>query len=232
MNQGIVLSDFHLFSSRSSFPALERAVRSELAEARTVVLNGDIFDFRWSTLDGNDQTVAAALSFLEELCESFPAAHFHFIPGNHDSFPPFIAELSRTSAEWSNFTLHQWMFRYGDALFLHGDQLHAPSGLKELELYRARFHTGERAGRLLKAGHDLLVALRIHSLFGYNLDREAACRSILQFIRNAAPHELSELRSIYFGHTHRPFENVTVEGVSFNNTGALIKGIGYRLLRF
>jgi len=59
--RGIVLSDLHLFARRSQAADCMHRLRTELATVRVLVLNGDIFDFRWSTLRDLETTVAAAL---------------------------------------------------------------------------------------------------------------------------------------------------------------------------
>jgi UDP-2,3-diacylglucosamine hydrolase len=62
MPRGLVISDLHLFSPRSKAVELLVGIQEKLASADVLVLNGDIFDFRWSTLPDTQATIVAALS--------------------------------------------------------------------------------------------------------------------------------------------------------------------------
>ncbi|MFA6244267.1 MAG: metallophosphoesterase, partial [Candidatus Hydrogenedentales bacterium] len=81
---GYVVSDLHLFSRRSDYSVHERHIFQAAAKADVFVLNGDTFDFRWTTLPSIDLTVVAAIRWLRALTERFPNCYFHFILGNHD----------------------------------------------------------------------------------------------------------------------------------------------------
>ena len=67
MSQGLVISDLHLFSRRSRAEELLVEMEVRIASADILVLNGDVFDFRWSTLPDIQATVDASLEWLDLL---------------------------------------------------------------------------------------------------------------------------------------------------------------------
>lgn len=81
---GVVISDLHIFATRSS-PAgpLHRLYR-DLSKCNYCVLNGDIFDFGWSKLSSIEQSIHAAERYLTSLCKKYPKCRFIFVVGNHD----------------------------------------------------------------------------------------------------------------------------------------------------
>ena len=48
--RGMAVSDLHLFAYRSAGEEYFNSLRPQLNATDILVLNGDIFDFRWSTL--------------------------------------------------------------------------------------------------------------------------------------------------------------------------------------
>ena len=103
MKRGWVVSDLHIFASRSDgahwLPELNRAAR----EADFLVLNGDIFDFRWSRLPTITQTIREAAGMISVLAVSNPKCDLHYVLGNHDCLEPFVAALEKLAKERGNF---------------------------------------------------------------------------------------------------------------------------------
>jgi hypothetical protein len=56
--RGLVVSDLHLFARRSRGMTCFESLRGELESVDVLVLNGDIFDFRWSVLPDHQATQA------------------------------------------------------------------------------------------------------------------------------------------------------------------------------
>ena len=54
------VSDLHMYSSRSQEERYLKEIERKAAHADQFVLGGDIFDFRWSTMDSHEETVAGA----------------------------------------------------------------------------------------------------------------------------------------------------------------------------
>ena len=67
MSRGLVISDLHLFSPRSEAAELWGRIADDHPDAEILVLNGDIFDFRWSRLPDEESTIASAVEWLDRL---------------------------------------------------------------------------------------------------------------------------------------------------------------------
>ena len=104
---GFVVSDLHLFTERSSAHRYMDRIHDTLADADFLVLNGDIVDFRWTTLPSKEATAHAADDWLADLCIEYPHCQFYYVMGNHDGWPvdntiPGIFEdmLRNVSSHW------------------------------------------------------------------------------------------------------------------------------------
>ena len=64
--QVLAVSDLHLFAHRSIGAECFDSIRPQLATTDVLVLNGDIFDFRWATLK-HDAVIDSAISWLRDL---------------------------------------------------------------------------------------------------------------------------------------------------------------------
>lgn len=81
MKSGLVLSDLHLFSPRSEGFERMAALWDEVTRAEMLVLNGDIFDFRWTCLPDEAATLTAALDWLHKLFDDFEGSAIHYVLG-------------------------------------------------------------------------------------------------------------------------------------------------------
>ena len=99
--RGLAVSDLHLFARRSAGEEYLHSLRSQLASTDVLVLNGDIFDFRWSTLPSVEATAARALEWLEALHAAYPSCTIHYVLGNHDCPTFFRARLDRLQRTWA-----------------------------------------------------------------------------------------------------------------------------------
>ncbi len=86
-----------------------------------LVLNGDTFDFRWSTLPDEASSIAAAIAWMEVWADRFVGRELHFVLGNHDCLRAFRRELEKLVAARPQLQVHEDFLRLGDQLFLHGD---------------------------------------------------------------------------------------------------------------
>lgn len=64
MKQGIVLSDLHLFTKRSQTDHILNNLYKQLPQCGHLVLNGDIFDTRWTTLPSIQHLVSDAQKWM------------------------------------------------------------------------------------------------------------------------------------------------------------------------
>ncbi len=78
---GVVVSDLHLFARRSDATRCLASIEEDLDQAKVLVLNGDTFDFRWSTMGHYDDTLKSAIAWLENLARKRPHQEIHLILG-------------------------------------------------------------------------------------------------------------------------------------------------------
>ena len=228
MKKGFVISDLHLFAERSVGGRYLAPMKEAAAEADYFVLNGDIFDFRWSTLSGPEESVRVAVEWLRELAVAHPRCRFYYILGNHDSFEPFARGLDRLAAEVPNFAWHPTHLRLGESLFLHGD-LHlekAGAGPSPRTLHPK---VG-RNGRTLRLGYRIFIATGAHRLIALlHRPRRSADRIRCALEANGSG-RWEGVTDIYFGHTHLPFSDFRHGNLTFHNTGSAIRGLKCNML--
>jgi UDP-2,3-diacylglucosamine hydrolase len=102
-----VLSDLHLFARRLVGQDCINSLRAELAAAGVLVLNGDIFDFRWSSVRNFEASVAAALDWLRDLPNDFPRCQIHYVLGIHDRLTRFRERLPALAASLPRLHWHE-----------------------------------------------------------------------------------------------------------------------------
>lgn len=226
------VSDLHLFSRRSHAHLLADDLFRAAAGARTFVLGGDIFDFRWTTLPSVAGTVDAAVDWLRQLTEPHPECRFYFLQGNHDAHPLFTRELAQFCATAPNVAWHPFFVRLGQSLFLHGDAAEAPAmDHARLHAYRARWSRDRKHGRMANSLYDAAVAARLHRAIGAaaHPTRRVVGRLAAYAARMGHDAE-SGLRHVYFGHTHAALADYQHAGLTFHNGGAPIRGLHFRIV--
>lgn len=222
MRKGYVLSDLHLFARRSNAALYQERIENSAAAADFLVLNGDIFDFKWSRLPSERETLEAAADWLARLSGHNPACEIFYVMGNHDALAPLaekIESLSLPNLRWS--PTH---FIINSSLFLHGD---LPLEGKN-PFSRALMDFPKIKGPVPNILYDALTASRAHrgaELFTRKSFLAPRLHRALQ-----GREEMEGVRHVYFGHTHLAFENFRYGGYVFHNTGAAIKGVGKRIL--
>jgi UDP-2,3-diacylglucosamine pyrophosphatase LpxH len=233
IQRGIVVSDLHLFARRSRGHTRFEAIREKLRQANILVLNGDIFDFRWSTHGSHDQTLSAAMNWLRALIADLPGCQIHFISGNHDCLPAFQEHLTGLAAERSGFHWHEYLLQIGSALFLHGDCAHYQMDHADLKRYRATWQRTRRWSPALAIAYEGLdrvgLTQRVHD---WHFPRQRTIERITFYLDHAFPTWRTQTRDCYFGHTHLPFTNHEHEGVRFHNSGAAINQQVFHPLSF
>lgn len=228
-----VVSDLHLFSRRSDYTLHEKGIFEAASKADVFVLNGDTFDFRWTTLPSTELTVAAAIRWLRCLTERFPHCHFHFILGNHDNVKMFIDALKRLDVERSNLTWHPYYLRLGDKVFLHGDVSDRKMSHKTLIKRRSRWLDDDRPRHPIM--HDLYdMALRINLHRAAHLMRfppRRVARRVKAYLEEVGHGPDDGIRHVYFGHTHAAMSNFHYRDLVFHNTGSPMRGLEFNMLR-
>jgi len=160
--RGIVISDLHLLARRSHGKEKFDSLRAKLEDVVVLVLNGDIFDFHWSTLGRLDRSVPAAADWLFYLAADFQKCAIHYVVGNHDCPPAFLSELCRLAAELTRFQWHEYLLRLGPSLFFHGDFAHRQMDHHGLRRFRGK------VARRLAVWRRPVCCLRVRRSLGHN----------------------------------------------------------------
>jgi UDP-2,3-diacylglucosamine hydrolase len=231
MHEHFFVSDLHLFSRRSQATLHDEALRAAVARARTFVLGGDIFDFRWSVLGSAQLTVDAAVRWLRDLIALNEQCQFHFVLGNHDYNRAFIESLDHLSAASPNLFWHRHYLRLHNSLFLHGDVVDSPhSSTSHLHIRRQKWLANEQRGELAHWLYELAMQARLHKLTHLvNRHRKIADR-LLRYANHIGHGPASGLEHVYFGHTHRAMAAFPHGGLLFHNGGAPMCGLEFRIV--
>ena len=228
--KGVFVSDLHVFSGRSKGETLPSELQGAYPESSLLVLGGDIFDFKWSSL-GETGTLLAAEKWLHSLLDQW-RGEVIFLAGNHDCLPKFFGVLNQVSRHCERFAWHRHHLHLGDAVFLHGDVLDAGHDLSKLDSYRDRFHPKSKQSTFSRRAYGALVAMRIHRMAPQLRHRELqTCQKLLRLLPQLvkAP---GRIRRVFFGHTHVAVAGRELNGVKFYNPGAAIRHIAFEPVQF
>ncbi|MEM1442736.1 MAG: metallophosphoesterase [Verrucomicrobiota bacterium] len=219
MKQGIVVSDLHLFASRSDGEEKFSRLSGQLAEVDALVLNGDIFDFRWALIP-HKKSVPLAAKWLEDLRSEFPHLEIHFIPGNHDCLPAFLEILP----EIPGIDVHSHHLLLGTNLFLHGDATTRRMNLDEFHQFRTAWEEDQPRGNASAQLYHLSDATGLTELthrlwFGGG----AALRRLIWHLDAVVPSWRDKVDDTFYGHTHLDHKAVEKQGIRFHNTGSALR---------
>jgi UDP-2,3-diacylglucosamine pyrophosphatase LpxH len=230
---GCFLSDLHLFSPRSDWQRWRSGTETLLADKSWIILGGDIFDFRWSTEGGNRETLLAARLWLEKFIAEHSSAQIVYLLGNHDCHAGMHELLSEVARLYPQFQWHQEWFQLEDCVFSHGDCLDAGGIGPHLHHYRRKFQHDRPAPPWAHRTYDAAVAMRLHRAIPVLLHRpKNTCRRLSEHLPEASACDTSEIRRVFFGHTHRALEGYQFAGRSFYNPGAALKHLPFRPIPF
>src|SRR5688572_6689652 len=101
--KGLVLSDLHIFARRSQADVVQELLQATKHQD-VIVLNGDIFDFRWSILPSMEETIAHSVALIRLLCTQNAGCHVYYLMGNHDDLEALGNALD--GIECTNFSWH------------------------------------------------------------------------------------------------------------------------------
>jgi UDP-2,3-diacylglucosamine hydrolase len=225
------VSDLHLLTNRSiGYEAIQEILQNTGRIGR-LILGGDIFDFCWSTHGSQYRSVLAALDWLEEICRDCPHAEIHYILGNHDYDRLFLDMLEVHQEKLPNFHWYHYFFRQGNSVFLHGDVIDSRGDSDDLKRRRSLLLDAKIKGSFLQLLYDLVVFSRAHLLPPHFMNRrKEIARTLLKYLNAIGCGPADGVEHVYFGHTHTLFVNYTFQGLTFHNSGAMIKGVKYHLL--
>ena len=230
--RGLVISDLHVFARRSIWTARLESIASELKTVDRLVLNGDTFDFRWSTAS-RQATHEKAIAWLRQMVNDLPHCQIHWLAGNHDCQQDFWDQLVAFCREHPRFQCHQTHLILGQAIFLHGDCTLRQMNLEGLRRYRAGWQDDQPHSRAAHAVYRLADCLGLTMLIHHTcFPRKAVVRRLAYFLDQVQPDWRGPIRHCYFGHTHLPFAHHEFQGVRYHNTGSAIHGMEFSPCRF
>lgn len=232
MIRGTFVSDLHHFSSRSQTERYQQPILLAARESDLLVLGGDIFDFRWTTLGSVDRTIHEAITWLKQLHDANPSCRIVYVLGNHDYHESFIAALCELEAEVERFACERFFLRAGDCLFLHGDACDGFATPETLKAHREHWDSAIRS-RLKSEAYRLATRLRVHVpiVHAAHAHRKTT-QEISRYLTNIGQDESSGVRRVFFGHTHRAVSGYKSGELTFYNGGAPMDGLRFELLRF
>ena len=223
MSTACFVSDLHLFARRSTAAAHHELLLEHARRCDRVILGGDIFDFRWSTLANRRATADAAIGWLERLLDDLPTQEVHYLLGNHDHVQPMLDALPPLCRTQTRLQWHEYFLRLGETVFLHGDVADRPMNQHRIEQRRLRslHHGRRRRGRISNAAYQAMLQTRVqHAVPRVVYPRRVAAGRILRYLETIG--QRNGVREIFFGHTHRPVDGYELDGVTFHNAGAPI----------
>jgi len=222
MATGYVISDLHMFARWSKPGEYLARMCAAASGANFFVLNGDIFDFRWSVLPGVRATIDAAVDWLADFASAHRDCTVYYILGNHDGFAGLVERVAKLSDETENFEWRPAYLRMGGVLFTHGDLFWAV-GHNPFE--RHIRSSSRRMTPLLGWAYHLIHAIRgtrlVHAMWPAR-----RCASQIVKSLDGAPKELARgITDVYYGHTHAAVSDFSYQGLTFHNTGSGIRGL-------
>lgn len=230
-DKGYVVSDLHLFSPCSRYQELLPQFYTACSEYPVVVLNGDTFEIKRSIFSDAEEASLHAVTWLKELCERHNATQFYFILGNHDTNRHLVSKLHTLSTTVPNLRLVPHMLQIGTALFLHGDIVESGALANGVEFIRDRYRDLTPSRTSAIAGR-VITALRLNFIEYLRHRKSHLVTQLVRYISAYHPERLHSVRTIYFGHTHVPFQGITSNAHVFNNTGSFIKGLSWNPMEF
>jgi UDP-2,3-diacylglucosamine hydrolase len=194
-----------------------------------MILNGDIVDFKWTTIGSTDDTIDNAIAWLTTLLADFPNCHFHHILGNHDAFTPYADALQILAEGHEHFHWHPTHLQVGTALFHHGDLLLSDSPQRHWN--RPMHDRIGVKGKTRNIIYDATISARLHRLPEVLNQPARIARKMVQAVRYSPHPEHAGVTDIYIGHTHTPFNAYEIDGIRVHNTGSAMKHLRFNMLR-
>ncbi|MEQ9823404.1 MAG: hypothetical protein ABQ298_03380 [Puniceicoccaceae bacterium] len=234
MLKGITFSDLHLLAGRQKEKHWEPWMRRWRSDYDLCILNGDIFDFRWSRERDRIQSIRIAEAWLRHLLEPRERAHFVILLGNHDSCPHYQLLLKQLSDDYEHLHWEEHWWVLGDKIFLHGDIPDLSGELETLQAYRAHHN-----GLSMQPPHPIrhwfyksATRVGITGTVPRVLPWRKQCLRTDIFLQNQLGSRYDAIRDVYLGHTHVHFADYEHHGTLFHNCGAPFRGARFRPAEF
>jgi len=230
MQTGYVISDLHMFARWSWADRYIDRMHAAAGEADFFVLNGDIFDFRWTTMPSIAHSVDAAVDWLGEFAAAHPDCTVYYVLGNHDGFAGLADRVALLAGETDNFDWRPAYLRMGGVLFTHGD-LFWRKGRNPFE--RRLAATARRISPAIGWVYHLVHTIRCTRIFNMMWRARRCVRRIVRSLADAPAGLTDGITDIYCGHTHVAVSDFAVkaDGLTFHNTGSGIKHLRCNMCR-
>ncbi len=233
MKKGRVLSDTHFFARRSDSGVLEKEIYAVLPDCDVIVFNGDIFDFRWSTLPSLEQTIDASVGWMEKVLNMFPALGVKYVLGNHDCHQGFVAGLRRLAQQHAQFQVYEYYLQIGAAVFLHGDCANKMITFKGLKKSRSDWAKSKQWPAILAVCYQCCDRAGLTDfIHRITFPNHKIGQRIVYFLQTLPSGFPAGLKDIYFGHTHLPLTDFQWNNYTFHNSGSGIRGQKLNILSF
>lgn len=232
MAHGATISDLHMFSHHSRPERYLGRIESAAEQAEVFILNGDIFDFKWSEHGVFSRSVIAASQFLEQLLTRYPSCHFVVILGNHDAVPLYMDTLRQLEQEHANFEWHEFAYVVQDRVFLHGDVIHAGCSNHALRRFRNKLQRPANGHALQRMAHSAVHRSHVPWIAFKMLPKRILASRILAYLNHEDWLENHSISHVHFDHTHSAFEDFQYRGYLFHNTGSATHGSRLRVVEF
>ena len=228
MPTGYVISDLHMFARWSGPGKYLQQMHEAAAGADFFVLNGDIFDFRWSVLPGVEATIDAAVDWLGEFAAAHPECIVYYILGNHDGFAGLARRVAELSGETENFEWRPAYLRMGGVLFTHGD-LFWRDGRNPFErrIPAAARRIPPLIGWVYHVIHSVQATRLVHAMW----PARRCARHVVKSLTGAEKELTRGITDVYLGHTHLAVSDFAYHGIAFHNTGSGIRGLRCNMCR-
>ena len=219
----LVISDTHFNAELTAQGAeLFKWLNNFFSQYDVVVMNGDCFEIsnsHWMHRkehysDHKEVAANAALWAIGNVLQDNPHAQFKYVLGNHDCescfVEPFKANIN--NGIFSNIEVFDKYCRIGDALFLHGD---LPWHHREEGTYP--FSNPILASAYVRT-YITLEPLILSGLADNMYNNDRICERVSRYLKSELSLNDNDVRGVFLGHTHRPFDH-NYNGVRFLNTG-------------
>jgi len=222
MQKGYVISDLHMFARWSHPRKYVKQMHQAARGADFFVLNGDIFDLRWSILPDVEATIDAAIDWLGEFANAHPNCTVYYILGNHDAFEGLASRVDDLARKTKNLQWRPAYLRMGGVLFTHGDLFWRG---ERSSFDRSLPTSAVRITRVIGWAYHLIHTIQATRVFHAMWPAMRCARHIERSLANA-PKELTDgITDIYCGHTHTAVSDFVHNGLTFHNTGSGIRGL-------
>ncbi len=229
IEHGYVVSDLHMCTKWTSVEEYMCDIRKAAANADFFVFNGDIFDFRWSTLGSAAATAKFAIKWFSDICDDFPNCTFIYILGNHDAHKNILKPIAQFAKKQDNFIWHSSFIKIGSSLFMHGDLIFSMRNKSPFERKKYKHRNPVRS--IIQKTYHRVIKMGAHRLISKVHAKERCAKYVMQVLEKDHSHQLKDITDIYIGHTHVGFSDYNYNNYTFHNSGSAIHDLQCNLMK-